>query len=134
MKPKGWRGESKRHSMARRGIKTAQKMPKNLLVRKDRYDKRIDSLQKALTKNLKFPYEHKYPKNKDGSQTSQYFLNGKEIQKEINRQKNYQKGLDQCFACGRWTRKGSSVRQDKREAGDGLMGSIFICDTCSNQY
>jgi len=28
MKPKGWRNESRRHSLASKGIKTAQKIPK----------------------------------------------------------------------------------------------------------
>ncbi len=131
---KGWRNQSRRHSLASKGIKTAQKMPRNLIVKKDRYDRRINQLEKLLKQDLKFPYEDKRYDKKYGATTSQFFGSKSDIKKAIMVQKNYQKGLDECLVCSKWKKKGSNVRLDKREAGDGLMGSAFVCEKCANQY
>lgn len=130
-----WYKDSRRHALSAKGIKSAQKCPCNLIPKKkDRHQIAIDSINSVLNKDLKFPYSHKYPKTKQGTQTTQYFSSKKEMREEIKRQKKWQKGLDECFMCGKWKKEGRTTRLDKRDAGDGLMGNMFICDACNRKY
>ena len=59
MKGSGWRGESRRHSLARRGIKTAQKIPvihiKKPLSNKLPYkDELINEIQEEITDDMRY--------------------------------------------------------------------------------